>query len=134
MSKKSLPGDAILWNGEEATLLAIDTPQQQREEWQRDPTVVAGWYKSGEDEEPLFETLYEIQDRYGVSHVIIGNKEFDLLQQGSFYCCTCVAIRPISVLSKRRQGECACVTCVEQPATRHARYDWLDDNKEGIEQ
>ena len=60
MSKKSLPGDAILWNGEEATLLALDTPQQQREEWQRDPGVVAGWYKSGEDEEPEFETRYVI--------------------------------------------------------------------------
>jgi hypothetical protein len=131
MSKKSLPGDAILWNGEEATLLAIDTPQQQREEWQRDPTVVAGWYESGEDEEPEFEPLYVIQDQYGVSHVVNGEEEFNLIQQGHFRCCACIKIHPASALSKRRQGDCACSTCVEQPATRRARVSWLDAQEGG---
>ena len=49
MQKMNVPGDAILWNGEDAMLLDIYTPEQQREEWQSDPAAVEGWYRNDEE-------------------------------------------------------------------------------------
>lgn len=127
--KQMNPGDMVLWNGEEATLLEVRTPEEQRQEWLSHPNVVASWYTSGEDGEPEFEMLYEVKDKYGVNHVINGEKEFQLIQQGNFRCCTCIAIHPISQLALRHYGDCVCVACMQHPETRRARYPWLEEGK-----